>query len=1357
MRNKESNTKKKDLNQIRGAAESSNFEQERIVSAMPPPISLTEEPVETVKEEEEEKALQKKKDSQSFADDGSPISPNEGNNNNNGNVLQASQKENRAHAAIQKKQDATGSGNDVNSPSGPKENFSTAFQKKESANAPVKQFTPYQPALQKQTDHESGTVEPFQLNKSASTKNTNNALPPDLQNKMEGAMGQDFSDVKIHKDSQQATDAGALAYAQGNDIHFAPGQFNPNTASGQKLIGHEFAHVKQQREGKVKPTKVQGKGVEVNDDPGLEKQADELGEKAEKGETTTNQVADGNGTSSPNNGPIQKVDDETETSSSQVLNETGYVIAPNGIRLHTTPSLEDQDVIDARVSSTGTPADNIYPQNLRVEVIGISGGWLYIRTPDQNQGWISDQFVDRSSEFEGAQVNLTGAVVADAGIRLQQIPARAETREGATLNLGTEITILKMGNERASSWSLIRTAEGRQGWIESVYIKSYLQIREEMETYLSENTVFEPDVTNMNPVLTGMRSSIQLKLPPRLFELIIRRVFRIEDITNELTFPSDAPRSVRPGFLRSVPGGWVDYVVFPFAGQYTYTVTITLQNIGTISFNRQFNAVSVQDRADDVLADQADLSFQDLTTNLNAQLGLLAPDNQPGDANQPHISSSGGNPAPESDPASPNHLRYSLRNPEEGVTYQWFVKPLDQNELPDTIGTHSKVNRENSSMYALGQGNSKSWPTSRGGIYVVICEPTENDGTQQPITFLQTILSQEQVTQVEGLQESLTKINNEYAPQLREQVPVTAVHVNESTGASTTLNLYLGHASDGNGYKMMDLTPGLDPSNVEIIYEGDSVTEVLADFDSNNKYPEGRISLRIAENDAGIARYTWNIETDGASFLSSLSSGFGWAALGLGVAGLLAAPFTGGSSLAVTALVIGSATAGVAAGALSIMDRLQNEELDTMGLTIDSLGIAADLLTLGIAGNGLRAGRQAVNVAGRNMRYLLYSNFVVEGASFTLISIQGIGQIQSVASSTSMSEDEKRAAIVRILAALAATGGLLMLSSRDLGTTNARLNGHISREILESISDEQRLILDLLDNDALARLRLASREDIDGLIRIISGNPTIAGRINNGVIPDDILASLARNQDAATMLRLRRLFGASIEDIDELVAATRRRLDARVDGKDNFELQYTDTELNNIISQGRTMGLSQDAIEDLIFTGSRNNKRLTSSQLIHQMDNWVNDIAPRGFPHLFNTLEEFNAFKQQITGLLENYGIRSSDIRIQGSALRTSSAGDIDIAVFLTAADFEAVTAAARRGIIDRTNPRNVSRILDPLDRQIADGRINSYYLDRIPGNQNSFNQDLYPIGQASGQGFSIDLSLMRSGAGFDMEPSLRF
>ena len=99
-----------------------------------------------------------------------------------------------------------------------------------------------------------------------------------VQAAMSRAFGTDFSSVRVHENSSSATAMGALAYARGNDVHFAPGQLNPATRDGQQLIGHEFTHVLQQRAGMVQ-NGVQAKGLIVNNSRQLEDAADRNGER----------------------------------------------------------------------------------------------------------------------------------------------------------------------------------------------------------------------------------------------------------------------------------------------------------------------------------------------------------------------------------------------------------------------------------------------------------------------------------------------------------------------------------------------------------------------------------------------------------------------------------------------------------------------------------------------------------------------------------------------------------------------------------------------------------------------------------------------------------------------------------------------------------------------------------------------------------------------------------------------------------------------------------------------------------------------------------------------------------------------
>lgn len=95
---------------------------------------------------------------------------------------------------------------------------------------------------------------------------------------METSFNTDFSDVRVHASSSKAPEVAALAYTQGSDIHFAPGQFSQDSSAGKQLLGHELAHVVQQREGRVQPTTEVG-GMPVNDDVSLEKEADDHGSK----------------------------------------------------------------------------------------------------------------------------------------------------------------------------------------------------------------------------------------------------------------------------------------------------------------------------------------------------------------------------------------------------------------------------------------------------------------------------------------------------------------------------------------------------------------------------------------------------------------------------------------------------------------------------------------------------------------------------------------------------------------------------------------------------------------------------------------------------------------------------------------------------------------------------------------------------------------------------------------------------------------------------------------------------------------------------------------------------------------------
>ncbi len=107
---------------------------------------------------------------------------------------------------------------------------------------------------------------------SAAEHTARGGLPEGLQRGIETLSGMDMSGVRVHRNSAKPAALQAHAYAQGQDIHLGPGQ--------EKHLPHEAWHVVQQAQGRVRATKQMKAGIPVNDDAGLEREADAMGAKA---------------------------------------------------------------------------------------------------------------------------------------------------------------------------------------------------------------------------------------------------------------------------------------------------------------------------------------------------------------------------------------------------------------------------------------------------------------------------------------------------------------------------------------------------------------------------------------------------------------------------------------------------------------------------------------------------------------------------------------------------------------------------------------------------------------------------------------------------------------------------------------------------------------------------------------------------------------------------------------------------------------------------------------------------------------------------------------------------------------------
>ena len=96
-------------------------------------------------------------------------------------------------------------------------------------------------------------------------------MPDNLKSGVETLAGMPLDDVRVHYESPEPARFQALAYTQGSDVYMGPGQ--------EQHVAHEAWHVVQQKQGRVAAT-TQMKGLDVNEDDQLEREADVMGARA---------------------------------------------------------------------------------------------------------------------------------------------------------------------------------------------------------------------------------------------------------------------------------------------------------------------------------------------------------------------------------------------------------------------------------------------------------------------------------------------------------------------------------------------------------------------------------------------------------------------------------------------------------------------------------------------------------------------------------------------------------------------------------------------------------------------------------------------------------------------------------------------------------------------------------------------------------------------------------------------------------------------------------------------------------------------------------------------------------------------
>ncbi len=158
-------------------------------------------------------------------------------------------------------------------------------------------------------------------------------LPQPLQSGMERLSGLSLTDIRVHYDSEQPGLFGAHSFAQGRDIHLGPGRGDD--------LPHEAWHTVQQKQGRVPITR-QFRDTGINDDPGLEREADVMGEKAlqMKVSNDVQPLAEEPLSKAADSGPLQKKDAGTESATDTATDSGGFteglIIQSGSLRLYSS-------------------------------------------------------------------------------------------------------------------------------------------------------------------------------------------------------------------------------------------------------------------------------------------------------------------------------------------------------------------------------------------------------------------------------------------------------------------------------------------------------------------------------------------------------------------------------------------------------------------------------------------------------------------------------------------------------------------------------------------------------------------------------------------------------------------------------------------------------------------------------------------------------------------------------------------------------------------------------------------------------------------------------------------------------------
>jgi hypothetical protein len=117
------------------------------------------------------------------------------------------------------------------------------------------------------------------------------------------------------------------------------------------------------------------------------------------------------------------------------------------------------------------------------------------------------------------------------------------------------------------------------------------------------------------------------------------------------------------------------------------------------------------------------------------------------------------------------------------------------------------------------------------------------------------------------------------------------------------------------------------------------------------------------------------------------------------------------------------------------------------------------------------------------------------------------------------------------------------------------------------------------------------------------------------------------------------------------------------------DMWFSSREMLEMVRRGKELRVTNVEIEDMILNACRR-REYSVRAMVEQLENWE-IVRKRGYPYLFEDLDEFRKFGEVLKGVAREWGLPAEEIYVQGSALRMVKPEDLDVAIMVGEREFE--------------------------------------------------------------------------------------